>query len=289
MSKERSTEHCTLVMGILNVTPDSFSDGGKYMSTEAAVVRAITMEEEGADIIDIGGESTQPGIDPITVDEECRRVLPVIKQVVKQTSLPLSVDTTKAEVAKRALDEGVSVINDVTALRGDPAMAEVVAQSGAGIVLMHMQGTPKNMQDSPTYTSISHQVYTFFREQLAFAHKSGIHTDQIMLDPGIGFGKTLAHNLTLFQQLQTFQSLGRPLVIGPSRKSFLGKILSRPVDQRLMGTAAAVAAAVIHGATIVRVHDVAEMVQVVQVAQAIRDGANSRQHTVIRKFASFQK
>ncbi|HHZ84133.1 MAG TPA: dihydropteroate synthase, partial [Nitrospirales bacterium] len=204
-----------------------------------------------------------------------RRVLPVIEQVAKRTSLPLSIDTSKAEVAKRALGAGVSIINDVTALRGDPEMASVVAQSGAGIILMHMQGTPRDMQDSPLYLSLLNEVGEFFRVQIALAHEAGIHRDQILLDPGIGFGKTLAHNLTLLHHLKDFLDLGHPLVIGPSRKSFLGQILQRPVDQRLMGTAAAVAIAIIHGATIVRVHDVAEMVQVVRVAQAIRDGNSS--------------
>jgi len=263
------------VMGILNVTPDSFSDGGQHLSTAAAVARAIELEEEGADVIDIGGESTRPGVVPTSLEEECRRVLPVIEQVAKRTSLPLSIDTSKAEVAKRALGAGVSIINDVTALRGDPEMASVVAQSGAGIILMHMQGTPRDMQDSPLYLSLLNEVGEFFRVQIALAHEAGIHRDQILLDPGIGFGKTLAHNLTLLHHLKDFLDLGHPLVIGPSRKSFLGQILQRPVDQRLMGTAAAVAIAIIHGATIVRVHDVAEMVQVVRVAQAIRDGNSS--------------
>ena len=261
-------------MGILNVTPDSFSDGGQHLSTAAAVARAIELEEEGADVIDIGGESTRPGVVPTSLEEECRRVLPVIEQVAKRTSLPLSI-TSKAEVAKRALGAGVSIINDVTALRGDPEMASVVAQSGAGIILMHMQGTPRDMQDSPLYLSLLNEVGEFFRVQIALAHEAGIHRDQILLDPGIGFGKTLAHNLTLLHHLKDFLDLGHRLVIGPSRKSFLGQILQRPVDQRLMGTAAAVAIAIIHGATIVRVHDVAEMVQVVRVAQAIRDGNSS--------------
>ena len=275
VGKELCLENRGLVMGILNVTPDSFSDGGQHLSTAAAVARAIEMEEEGADVIDIGGESTRPGVAPTSLDEECRRVLPVIEQVAKRTSLPLSIDTSKAEVAKRALGAGVSIINDVTALRGDPEMASVVAQSGAGIILMHMQGTPRDMQDSPLYLSLLNEVGEFFRVQIALAHEAGIHRDQILLDPGIGFGKTLAHNLTLLHHLKDFLDLGHRLVIGPSRKSFLGQILQRPVDQRLMGTAAAVAIAIIHGATIVRVHDVAEMVQVVRVAQAIRDGNSS--------------
>ena len=277
--KELCLEHRALVMGILNVTPDSFSDGGRYLSTAAAVARAIKMEEEGAGVIDIGGESTKPGIAPISLDEECRRVLPVIEQVAKRTSLPLSIDTSKAEVAKRALDAGASMINDVTALKGDPKMASVVAQSGVGIILMHMHGTPRDMQDAPAYVSLLDELCAFFRIQIALAHEAGIHKDQILLDPGIGFGKTLTHNLTLLQQLETFLSLGQPLVIGPSRKSFLGQILQRPVDQRLMGTAAAVAIAITHGATIVRVHDVAEMVQVVLVAQAIRDGVTDADPT----------
>jgi len=195
----------------------------------------------------------------------------VIEQVTKRTSLPLSIDTSKAEVAKRALDAGVNMVNDVTALKGDPEMASVVARSGAGIILMHMQGTPRDMQDAPTYVSLLDELSAFFRVQVALAHKAGIQKDQILLDPGIGFGKTLTHNLTLLQHLATFLNLGYPLIVGPSRKSFLGKILQRPVDQLLMGTAAAVAISIIHGAAIVRVHDVAEMSQVALVAHAIKE------------------
>jgi dihydropteroate synthase len=260
-------------MGILNITPNSFSDGGRYLATDCAVARAIEIEENGADVIDIGGESTKPGVAPTSLNEECRRVLPVLEQVAKYTSIPISIDTSKSAVAKRALDAGASIINDVTALRGDSEMASVVASTGAGIILMHMQGNPRDMQNKPMYTSLLDEVYAFLRTQLRVAQTAGIHADQILLDPGIGFGKTLTHNLTLLQQLKTFLTLGQPLVIGPSRKSFLGQILQRPVEQRLMGTAAAVAIAIIHGVNIVRVHDVAEMVQVVRVAHAICDGA----------------
>ena len=263
-------------MGILNVTPNSFSDGGRYLSTDHAVARAMEIEEDGADVIDIGGESTKPGATPTAIEEECRRVLPVIEQVAKRTSLPLSIDTSKADVAKRALDAGVNMINDVTALRGDPEMASVVASTGAGVILMHMQGNPQNMQNEPMYTSLLEEVCAFLRTQLQVAQMAGVHADQIFLDPGIGFGKTLTHNLTLLRQLKTFLALGQPLVIGPSRKSFLGQILQRPVEQRLMGTAAAVAIAIIHGATMVRVHDVAEIVQVARVAHAIKNGAKDR-------------
>ncbi len=270
--KDLCLENRPLVMGILNVTPNSFSDGGRYLSIDHAVAHAIEMEENGADIIDIGGESTKPGVAPISLDEECYRVLPVITQIAKCTSIPLSIDTSKSQVAKRALDLGVSMINDVTALRGDHEMASIVASSGAGIVLMHMQGSPRDMQNKPMYASLLDEILEFFRVRLAVAQQAGIHADQILLDPGIGFGKTLSHNLNLLQQLHTFLTLGYPVVIGPSRKSFLGEIFQCPVDQRLMGTAAAVAIAIMHGANIVRVHDVAEMLQVVHVAQAIRSG-----------------
>ena len=277
--KEICLEHRALVMGILNVTPNSFSDGGRFLATDAAVARAMEMEEEGADLLDIGGESTKPGVSPTSLGDECDRVLPVIEQVAKRTALPLSVDTSKAEVARRALDAGVSIINDVTALRGDAEMASVVAASDAGLILMHMQGTPRDMQASPTYTSVIDEVCAFFRTQLAYASQSGIRAERIMLDPGIGFGKTLAHNLTLLQHLKAFKRLARPLVIGPSRKSFLGQILRRPVDQRLMGTATAVSVAVMHGAAVVRVHDVEQMAQVVRVTHAIRDEAVSAHPT----------
>lgn len=270
-NREICLENKVLVMGILNVTPDSFSDGGKFFDVNAAVERALQMEEEGADIIDIGGESTKPGAVPTSEIDEVRRVLPVIQKVVKHTSVPLSIDTSKAEVARCALDAGVSIVNDVTALRGDSKMAAVVAEFSAGLVLMHMQGAPQNMQEGPTYTSVVREIHEFFQRQLRVAQQAGINAEQIILDPGIGFGKSLVHNLILLQQLSAFKDLGRPLLIGPSRKSFIGEVLQCEIHQRIMGTAAAVSIGIMHGATMVRVHDVAEMVQVVRVLQAVCD------------------
>ncbi len=264
-------------MGILNVTPDSFSDGGQYLTVDTAVARALQLEEYGAAVIDIGGESTKPGVAPTSLTQECQRVLPVVEALKKRLTIPLSIDTSKAEVAKRALDAGASMINDVTALRGDPEMASVVAGSGAKIILMHMQGTPRDMQSAPSYTSLFSEISEFFSMQIAFATHEGITIDQILLDPGIGFGKTPTHNLMILKQLDSFHALGLPLVIGPSRKSFLGHVLDRPVGQRLMGTAAAVTIAAFHGVAMVRVHDVAEMAQVVRVAQAIRDAGVEEQ------------
>jgi len=262
----------THVMGVLNVTPDSFSDGGRYLRVDRALAQAERMAEAGADLIDIGGESTKPGAPPVPLDEELRRVIPVIERVAARCRLPISVDTSKAEVARRAIEAGAAMINDVTALRGDPAMAEVAAEAGVPVVLMHMQGTPATMQRRPRYRALMDDLLRFFRARIASATASGIDRRRLIIDPGIGFGKTLAHNLEILRRLDVLARLGRPILVGPSRKSFLGKLIDRPVDQRLEGTAAAVTAAVLHGAHLVRVHDVAEMVRVVRVADAIRRG-----------------
>jgi dihydropteroate synthase len=260
-------------MGVLNVTPDSFSDGGRYRSVARAVARAERMAEEGADLIDVGGESTRPGAAPVPLDEELRRVIPVIERVARRCRLPISIDTTKAEVARRAIAAGATMVNDVTALRGDPEMAAVVADAGVPVVLMHMRGAPATMQRAPRYRSVMGELLRFFRERIAAAEAAGIDRRRIILDPGIGFGKTLRHNLEILQRLDVLARLGRPILVGPSRKAFLGRLLDLPVGKRLEGTAAAVAAAVLHGARVVRVHDVAAMARVVRVADAIRRGA----------------
>jgi len=261
-------------MGILNVTPDSFSDGGRYLDPDAAVARAKEMAAEGADIIDIGGESTRPGAEPVGADEELRRVLPVIERLGGDCP-PVSIDTSKAAVARAALAAGASIVNDVTALRGDREMAAVVAESGAGLVLMHMRGEPRTMQKNPRYDDVVGEIGAFFEERLDFARRAGIAPEQIVLDPGIGFGKTLSHNLEILRRLGEFLRLGRPVLVGPSRKSFIGHILGTPVEQRLEGTAAAVAAAVLGRASVVRVHDVKEMRRVALVAEAIREGRSA--------------
>lgn len=264
-------------MGVLNVTPDSFSDGGRYLLLDRALAHAERMAEAGADLIDIGGESTRPGAPVVPLDDELRRVIPVIERVAARCRVPISIDTSKAEVARRAIEAGAAMINDVTALVGDPAMAGVAARAGVPVVLMHMRGTPRTMQRRPRYRALMDDLLRFFRERIAAAVAAGIDRRRIIIDPGIGFGKTLAHNLEILRRLGVLSRLGQPILIGPSRKSFLGKLTGQPVgqspgesnDRRLEGTAAAVTAAVLHGAQLVRVHDVAEMVRVVRVADAI--------------------
>ncbi|KAF4516314.1 hypothetical protein B566_EDAN000555 [Ephemera danica] len=261
---------CPLMMGIVNVTPDSFSDGGCYVTVDQAVERAMALVAQGADILDLGAESTRPGAIPVGEQEEMDRLLPVLREVVKRTAVPISVDTMKSRVAREALQAGASIINDVTAMRFDPDMPAVVAQYGAAVVLMHMQGMPMTMQEDPRYDSVVEDVRTFFAERLAVAERAGIAKSQVVLDPGFGFGKLLRHNLDLLNHLSSFDQFGCPLLVGLSRKAFLGKILDRPVQGREWGTAAAVALAVDRGASIIRVHDVASMKDVVRVAAAVR-------------------
>ena len=259
------------IMGVLNVTPDSFSDGGRYFAPDLAVEHALAMVEQGADLLDIGAESSRPGADPVDVSEEIRRLIPVVQEVCRRVPVPISVDTQKASVARLALDAGAAIINDISALRSDPVMGQIIAASGAALVLMHMQGTPKDMQQAPRYECVIEDVRTFFEERMRAATDIGIQPDRILLDPGIGFGKHFEHNLTLLGRLNDFRTLGRPIMIGVSRKAFIGRVLGRGVGERLMGTAGAVAAAVLHGARVVRVHDVAEMRDVVKMVQAIQD------------------
>lgn len=264
-----------LIMGILNVTPDSFSDGGAYVTVEQALGQAGKMHEEGADIIDIGAESSRPGSQPIDEAEELERLMPVLEAVHRAVPIPISVDTTKAAVARRALEAGASIINDITALRGDPLMAEVVAQSGAAIVLMHMQGTPATMQQAPRYGNVTQEVIAFLCERAQTAMKQGIKRSQIVLDPGFGFGKLQEHNLQLLNDFAMLTHLGYPLLAGLSRKQFIGRLTQQPVHERGYGTAGAVAVAVLKGAHIVRVHDVRAMRDTVSVVSAICRDARS--------------
>jgi len=258
-----------LIMGVLNVTPDSFSDGGRYLDPDAAVAHAVAMAEQGADLIDIGAESTRPGSDPVDEKEEIRRLIPVVGAVCRKVSVPVSVDTTKAAVARKALDAGAAIVNDISALRFDPLMKAVVAETGAGLVLMHMQGTPKTMQQAPSYRDVIEEIRQFFVERIRAALEAGIGAEQILLDPGIGFGKNLAHNLSVLAHLDALVALGYPILVGVSRKAFIGQVLDRPGDERVMATAAAVAVAILRGARVVRVHDVKRMRDVVKIVNAI--------------------
>jgi len=262
-------------MGIVNVTADSFYDGGRYAKPEQAIAHALELLEQGADILDLGAESTRPGASPVSEEDELARVIPVVAELARRITVPISVDTTKSRVAQRALDAGASIINDVSALRCDAEMATVVARSGAAIVLMHMQGTPQTMQKTPQYESVVAEVAHFLDERMQVAGEAGIAKTNILLDPGIGFGKLPVHNLDLLDQLSSFTMLHRPLLVGLSRKAFIGHIVDRSVDHREWGTAAAVALAVDRGAQILRVHDVAMMADVVKVAAAVRSRASS--------------
>ena len=256
------------VMGVINVTPDSFSDGGVHLRTDAAVAAAWAMLDDGAAIVDVGGESTRPGSEGVSADEELARVVPVLERLA---GAPLSIDTVKAEVARRALELGVELVNDVTALRGDPELAGVVADSGAYLCLMHMQGEPRTMQRNPTYDDVASDVAAFLEERLAFAVDAGIAEELICLDPGIGFGKTVEQNFELIARLDVLLALGRPVLVGFSRKSSLGRLLGDP-EATTGTTAASVGAAVAayeHGATILRAHDVREHVEALTVAAAI--------------------
>ncbi len=260
-------------MGVLNVTPDSFSDGGRYVDLEAAVAQAERIEAEGADILDLGGESSHPGSSPVSADEELRRVLPVLRAVVNRVTIPISVDTTKADVARQCLDLGACIINDISALRHDSGMARVVADAEAGVVLMHMQGEPLSMQQQPHYTDVVREIGDFLKSRLQFAVAAGIAVERIAIDPGIGFGKGIEHNLEILHKLSVFHELRRPVVVGPSRKGFLGALMHREVSDREWGTAAAVAAAVLQGAHVLRVHAVAQMKEVACVSRAIAQEA----------------
>jgi len=262
----------TLLMGVLNVTPDSFSDGGKYLNVDRAVERAIEIEHEGADILDIGAESTRPGSKRVSYEEEVHRLVPVLERLRGRVSIPISVDTYKSEVAMRALKLGASIINDVSGGRWDPRMLEVAARFPAPLVLMHMRGDPASWKRLSPRRAVVQSVLRELRELIERARESGISCGRILVDPGIGFGKNAEENVKIMGRLEEFGSLGYPVCIGTSRKSFLGKVLQQPVADRLMGTAATVAIAVLKGAHVVRVHDVAESAAVARVADAILKG-----------------
>jgi dihydropteroate synthase len=270
--KELKLGDRTYVMGVVNVTPDSFSDGGKFYEIDRAVERARELINAGADIIDIGGESTRPFSDPIPLEEELKRTIPVIEAIRDFSDIPISIDTTKAEVARRALAAGADMVNDVSALRFDPEMVKVVAEHGVPVVLMHMLGTPKTMQQNPHYDCLFGEILAFLQERIQFAVKGGVSREQIIIDPGIGFGKTVTHNLRLIRDLDVFNILERPILLGLSRKRFIGAILNRPVEERELGTAVANTIGIMAGAHIVRVHDVAFQIDAIRMADAILAG-----------------
>jgi dihydropteroate synthase len=261
----------TYIMGVLNVTPDSFSDGSLYFNKDRAVQHALKLVEDGADIIDIGGESTRPGSEPVSAEEEIRRTVPVIKAISKEIKVPISIDTYKSEVARCALDAGASIVNDISGLRFDPEMPKVAAKYGVPAIIMHIKGRPKDMQQNPVYEALIPEIMDYLRISIGLANKFGIPDDKIIIDPGIGFGKTFEHNLEIIKNLKEFTLLGKPVAVGVSRKAFIGKILGDvPSSERLEGTAAAVAISIFNGANIVRVHDVKEMARVAKVADAIK-------------------
>ena len=263
-----------LIMGILNVTPDSFSDGGRFLDPAFAVDQAQKMVAQGADIIDIGGESTRPGASYVSAEEEIDRIRPILQVLGKCIDIPLSIDTRKAAVAQMALDCGASIVNDVSALEDDSCMAKVIQESGAGVVLMHRQGPSATMQEAPHYEDVVEEVKSFLAQRVAFAQSMGIPSDHIIVDPGIGFGKTCNHNLKILSSLGEFLKLNQPLMIGLSRKGFIGDLTGKPVAEREMGNAAAIATAVWQGAHILRVHDVSAMKDPIRVAQALRNSCD---------------
>jgi len=266
----------TLVMGILNVTPDSFSDGGQLAGVDAAVACGLRMFEEGADWVDVGGESTRPGAARVAAEEETRRTAPVVEGLRRRGAGPVSIDTTKASVARSALDAGADLVNDVSAFGYDPAMASLVAGRGVPAVLMHLRGDFAGMHRAPSYGDVMGEVVSELGRAMARAETAGVPRERLILDPGLGFSKDAGHSLETLRRLAELQALDRPVLVGPSRKSFIGKLLDRPADRRLMGTAAAVASCVLLGAHVVRVHDVAAMVEVVRVCDAIRGDAAGR-------------
>ncbi|HJS24932.1 MAG TPA: dihydropteroate synthase [Pyrinomonadaceae bacterium] len=274
----------TLIMGILNVTPDSFSDGGHFFSIDDALSHADQMIAEGADIIDVGGESTRPGGEPVSIDEEIKRVVPVIEALVQRTKVPISVDTTKSEVARAALDAGAAIVNDISALRFDFYVADAVARAGAGLVLMHSRGTPATMHRLPPVADIMHEVTHSLRASINMAERRGVKRESIVIDPGIGFGKTQEQNLELIAGLDQLIAAfpDYPLLIGTSRKSFIGRILAdesgtpAPPEDRLHGTMATITASILHGAHIVRVHDVKVTVETIRVAESLNNSSHAK-------------
>ena len=266
----REENPATLIMGILNVTPDSFSDGGMYYNATQAIEFALQMEEEGADIIDVGGESTRPGAKAVELQKECDRILPVIEGIRTKSDILISIDTYKSEVARQSIATGAGMVNDISGMTFDPNMVDVIKDSGLPVVIMHIKGTPKNMQKNPYYEDLMQELMEYFEERKKFARAKGILDQQIILDPGIGFGKRLQDNFQLLRELKKIVDMGFPVLIGPSKKSFIGLTLDLPVDQRLEGTAAAVTSGILKGARIVRVHDVKEMKRVALITDSIR-------------------
>ena len=280
LSKRHYVIHCrnqaytlgkqTLLMGILNVTPDSFSDGGLYFDQGKAVDHGVQMAEEGADLIDVGGESTRPGSKPVGEEEELRRVIPVIEALSKRVKVPISIDTSRAGVARKAIEAGAEIINDVSGLHVDPRVAEVAAEERTPLILMHIRGTPETMQRDVHYDSLFSEILNSLRESVQRAESCGVEPGQIIIDPGIGFGKNLEHNLLIMKNLPELRILGKPILLGTSRKTFIGKILNADVNERLEGTLSTIAIAVLHGAHIIRSHDVLPAKKVIVVADAIK-------------------
>ena len=265
----------THIMGVLNITPDSFSDGGLFLEKDKAVAQGLRMADEGADFIDVGGESTRPGSKPLELQEELRRVLPVIESLAREVDVPISIDTYKSEVAQRAIDAGAQIVNDISGLNFNHHLASVVARADLPLVVMHIRGTPENMQQNVQYDSLFSEILLSLKESIRRAESAGLDPGQVVIDPGIGFGKNLNDNLLILNNLYEFRVLGRPILVGPSRKSFIGRILGTTVQDRLEGTLAAVAVAALHGAHIVRVHDVLQAKRAVAVADAIRSAGDA--------------
>lgn len=259
----------TLIMGILNVTPDSFSDAGSYMKPQAAYRRALQMEQEGADIIDIGGESTRPGSSPVSEKEEIRRVIPVLERLEGRIRIPISVDTNKPEVARQALEHGASIINDITGLHKANSLAGICSRYNAGLIIMHMKGTPRNMQKRPVYNDILKEIHSYLKQGISVALKNGVSRESIIIDPGIGFGKTVSHNLKIIKGLSYFKRMGFPVMVGISRKSFIGRLLDLEQGQRLLPTIAADVVAICNGADMIRVHDVRQAYISARMADAV--------------------
>ena len=270
------TRERVLVMGVLNVTPDSFYDGGRYTHTSVAVAHGLQMVEAGADIVDVGGESSRPGATSVSLDEELARVIPVIRGIRQESDVLLSIDTTKAAIAEEALRTGASIINDISALRFDKGMLRIAAERGAFTILMHMLGTPETMQRSPQYGDVIAEITDFLSARVAAAVRDGVRRQRILIDPGIGFGKRVEDNLTILRELNRFKGLGRPIVVGLSRKSFLRQVLDVPVEERLTGTIAANAAAILHGADMIRVHDVKQGRQTADLVSRLRRDEDQR-------------
>lgn len=260
----------TLLMGVLNVTPDSFSDGGLFFDKETAIARGLKMVEEGADFIDIGGESTRPGSKPLGLDEELRRVIPVIESLVKEVDVPISIDTYKSGVAKKAIEAGAQMINDISGLHLDPSLSQVAANADVPLVLMHIRGTPETMQKNIHYESLFSEIIQYLRDSIQRAESAGVDPEQIIIDPGIGFGKTVEDNLLILKNLQEFKILGKPLLLGTSRKTFIGKILNTDVTERLEGTLSSIVVGVLNGAHIIRCHDVLQAKRAIAIADAVR-------------------